>query len=399
MTPPKLTICLPVYNGEAQLARVLESLLGQTHSDLIVDLVDNASTDGAEEVARRYQAADPRLNYYRNPQNRGLLYSYRRSLYGCSSPYWVMAPVDQTWEPGFAEEALAVLEADPEVCIVYPKVNFVGPEGELIETYEDCGFDQAQPADRYLNVLSHMNWCTPFLGIVRYEPFLKSYYRQTYIPDAHGDNLLLADIALRHKMVQLNGRLFNRIKGRHQTENESLPQRNIRLMQLIQEDEGQDSWLPFCNFIKHHCVLVKMAPLEAEVKDRLIKETVSLLKGRYQHMLESELTRAVDLILAGRVKQRWIDEMRPEGQRSDDLAPLGRYRYLDFSYLSHLHQELENAFSLWPDYPGLGLAKAVLLLQLGRAEEAAGPLSRTLKSDPTNRRALELKRQLETWQA
>ena len=41
---PRISIGVPVYNGEAFLAETLESLLGQTHEDLEIIVSDNAST-------------------------------------------------------------------------------------------------------------------------------------------------------------------------------------------------------------------------------------------------------------------------------------------------------------------------------------------------------------------
>ena len=43
---PRLTVGLPVYNGEKYLAESLEALLGQSYEDFELIISDNASTDG-----------------------------------------------------------------------------------------------------------------------------------------------------------------------------------------------------------------------------------------------------------------------------------------------------------------------------------------------------------------
>ena len=48
---PRLTVGVPVYNGEAYLGETLESLLGQTFEDFELVISDNASTDGTPEIA------------------------------------------------------------------------------------------------------------------------------------------------------------------------------------------------------------------------------------------------------------------------------------------------------------------------------------------------------------
>ncbi|CAM5282258.1 hypothetical protein STENM223S_11445 [Streptomyces tendae] len=54
---PRLSIGLPVYNGEEYLAESLDALLGQTYEDFELVISDNASTDGTQDICRRYAAA------------------------------------------------------------------------------------------------------------------------------------------------------------------------------------------------------------------------------------------------------------------------------------------------------------------------------------------------------
>ncbi len=58
---PRLSIGLPVYNGENYLAESLDALLGQSYEDFELIISDNASTDGTADICRRYgkQHRDP----------------------------------------------------------------------------------------------------------------------------------------------------------------------------------------------------------------------------------------------------------------------------------------------------------------------------------------------------
>ena len=53
MTPPKLSIGLPVYNGENFLAQAVDSILAQDFRDFELIISDNASTDRTAEICRR----------------------------------------------------------------------------------------------------------------------------------------------------------------------------------------------------------------------------------------------------------------------------------------------------------------------------------------------------------
>ena len=55
---PRLSIGLPVYNGENYPAESIEALLGQSYEDFELIISDNASTDGTADICRRYEQKD-----------------------------------------------------------------------------------------------------------------------------------------------------------------------------------------------------------------------------------------------------------------------------------------------------------------------------------------------------
>ncbi|MBW4598601.1 MAG: glycosyltransferase [Calothrix sp. FI2-JRJ7] len=57
---PKLSIGLPVYNGEKFLAFSLDSLLSQTFQDFELIMSDNASTNRTQDICRAYIQKDQR---------------------------------------------------------------------------------------------------------------------------------------------------------------------------------------------------------------------------------------------------------------------------------------------------------------------------------------------------
>ena len=71
MSAPRVTIGLPVSNGEKYLATAIESILTQTYSDFELIIADNASTDGTAALCRAYATQDDRIRYVRNARNLG----------------------------------------------------------------------------------------------------------------------------------------------------------------------------------------------------------------------------------------------------------------------------------------------------------------------------------------
>lgn len=56
-----VSIIVPVYNAEKYLEKCIESILGQTYSDLDIILVNDGSTDASLDICRRYQKLDSRI--------------------------------------------------------------------------------------------------------------------------------------------------------------------------------------------------------------------------------------------------------------------------------------------------------------------------------------------------
>ena len=58
---PEVSIIVPVYNVEKYLPKCLESLLGQTFSDIEIICVNDGSTDGSGEILKLYAQRDSRI--------------------------------------------------------------------------------------------------------------------------------------------------------------------------------------------------------------------------------------------------------------------------------------------------------------------------------------------------
>ena len=68
----KVSIAITVYNQAHYIGQAVESALAQDYPNLEVVVSDNHSTDPIEEVMGRY-TSDPRLKYFRNETNMGMI--------------------------------------------------------------------------------------------------------------------------------------------------------------------------------------------------------------------------------------------------------------------------------------------------------------------------------------
>ena len=75
-TPPKVSIGLPVFNGEKTIGLALHSILSQDYQNFEVIISDNCSTDGTEAIAQSYCKSDSRFRYYRQTVIIGLIQNF-----------------------------------------------------------------------------------------------------------------------------------------------------------------------------------------------------------------------------------------------------------------------------------------------------------------------------------
>jgi glycosyltransferase involved in cell wall biosynthesis len=133
MNAPKVTIGLPIYNGQKYIAAAIDSHLSQSFGDLRLVISDNGSTDGTPDICADYAKADSRVTYLRSPENRGILWNHRRVMETMeSSQYFRWAGADDILEPGLLGAMVTLLDSRPEVEAVMPATKNIDGDGEII---------------------------------------------------------------------------------------------------------------------------------------------------------------------------------------------------------------------------------------------------------------------------
>src|SRR5262245_38883261 len=114
---PRVSIGLPVYNGERYLAETLNSMLAQTFEDFELIICDNASTDQTEQICRFYAGKDTRICYVRNATNLGAAKNYRRTFELSSGDYFRWANCDDLFAPESLACCVEILDWKPSVVL------------------------------------------------------------------------------------------------------------------------------------------------------------------------------------------------------------------------------------------------------------------------------------------
>jgi glycosyltransferase involved in cell wall biosynthesis len=119
-SPPLVSVVTPVYNGAEFLAECIESVLAQTYQNWEYTIVDNCSTDGTAEIARRYAAQDARIRLHENKRLLRAIPNHNNAFRQISpdSKYCKVVFGDDWIFPECLQQMVALAEQYPSVGLV-----------------------------------------------------------------------------------------------------------------------------------------------------------------------------------------------------------------------------------------------------------------------------------------
>lgn len=195
MPEPRLSIGLPVYNGERFLRRAIDSILDQDFTDFELIISDNASRDATSEICERYAKQDSRVQYHRSSENRGAVWNHRRVVELARAQLFKWAAHDDECASRMLSVCVNEISQAPDnVVLVYPWSEFIDEEGKVTSVYKtSIASDNPAPHHRLACVVANVVMGTPMYGVARLEAV-----RRTRLIDvfAASDYVFLAEMAL-----------------------------------------------------------------------------------------------------------------------------------------------------------------------------------------------------------
>lgn len=115
---PKVSICIPTYNGAGYISGALDSVFQQKYQDFEVIIVDNCSADQTEALVAELSSQSEKIRFFRNEQNIGLAGNFNKCLEYARGEYIKYLCVDDLLLPDCLERMVAGLDAHPTVSLV-----------------------------------------------------------------------------------------------------------------------------------------------------------------------------------------------------------------------------------------------------------------------------------------
>jgi glycosyltransferase involved in cell wall biosynthesis len=115
---PLVSVIIPAFNAEVVLADTLASARQQTYSNIEVIVVDDGSTDGTVEVARRFAEMDKRFRWFQQA-NAGSAVARNKAIKQSSGELIAFLDADDIWLPGKVHAQLELLRSDPRANLIF----------------------------------------------------------------------------------------------------------------------------------------------------------------------------------------------------------------------------------------------------------------------------------------
>lgn len=137
---PKLTVLMPVYNGEKFLHEAIESILCQTFGDYEFLIIDDGSHDGTEEIVSSYR--DKRIRFVQNRKNLGQMETLNLGIGLSNSQYIARMDQDDKAMPERLEKEINILDRFHDISLVYSNSYIIDEKGAR---RAKTSFDYAKP--------------------------------------------------------------------------------------------------------------------------------------------------------------------------------------------------------------------------------------------------------------
>lgn len=128
----KISIILPVYNGEKYLKEALDSIIKQSYDNFELIVVDDCSTDHTEEIVKKYAAKDNRIRIIKNERNLKLPKTLNVGFNNATGDYLTWTSDDNKYKPNALEKMARFLNKHSDTDMVYADYTEINSQGEII---------------------------------------------------------------------------------------------------------------------------------------------------------------------------------------------------------------------------------------------------------------------------
>ena len=134
----KVSVGVPVFNGEKYLKTSLDSLVKQTYKNLEIIISDNGSTDKTKDICEQFAKCYENIHYYRCEKNRGLAWNHNNTFYLSTGGYFFWFSYDDILHEEYIEKCVDIYTKYSGISVVYSKIKIIDKLGYTIPMKENA---------------------------------------------------------------------------------------------------------------------------------------------------------------------------------------------------------------------------------------------------------------------
>lgn len=131
--PDLVSVVMPSYNHGKYIKESIESVLNQTYGDLELIIVDDRSSDGSQDIIKRYAEKDQRVRYIFHKQNKGYGATLNDGLKETLGEFITTQDSDDIWNKYRVEKILKIFKTKKQVALVHHDADIIDTDGNLIK--------------------------------------------------------------------------------------------------------------------------------------------------------------------------------------------------------------------------------------------------------------------------
>lgn len=149
---PFVSVIISVFNGERFLRRTIDSIIGQSHKNMEIIIVDDASTDSSRKIICSY--SDERIITVFQTENTNYCSAANRAFAMAKGKYCALIGHDDIWEPEKLEKQVAYMESHGECGICFTRCNIITQDDSIINENHFLydRFNNVNNGNRYMHI-------------------------------------------------------------------------------------------------------------------------------------------------------------------------------------------------------------------------------------------------------
>ena len=256
---PKVSIIMPVLNGQRYIVEALESILAQTYKNYELVAVDDGSTDRTREILFQFQDR-MEIRYVRHEVCKGISVSVNDGIRNATGEYITFLDHDDVWFPRFLETQAAHLDAHPLVGMIHCDFQTIDPQGKIIEESVALCRNRKRPSGEVFRQLFMDSFIAATSAMIRKECFdrLGGFDESLYWGDYH----MWLRIA-RHYRIDYVPEVLSKYRQH--------PNQSTRTLDVEQPDQDSVAMIAIKKFLESH------PDVRQELGEKTIRRRMAML--------------------------------------------------------------------------------------------------------------------------